>query len=168
MNLSKISSLKFKELTKSVKGRSNLTRLGIDASYTINGRGQGRLMFTTGGMAKLDKIFGEDKSKPFKLFIDQETQSLAFLLTEKGTYKLTGLARYRNLLTCHDLTEAFRQEMFYKMVESRNYSFLLVPIHIGKNEPDTQPLTIDKEKVEEPAKLTDNATPAKKRREKKQ
>ncbi|MFY9222245.1 MAG: hypothetical protein WAQ98_06240, partial [Blastocatellia bacterium] len=159
--------IKFKELGRSTKGRSNLTRLGIDASYTINSKGQGRLMFTTGGMAKLDKIFGEDKSKPFKLFIDEETQSLGFLLTEKGKYKLTGLASYRNLLTCHDLTEAFRQEMFYKMVESQNYSFILVPIHIAKNEPKTHPLTIDKEKVEESPKLTDNASPAKKAKGKK-
>lgn len=162
-----LSEMKFKELGRATKGRSNLTRLGIDASYTINARGQGRLMFTTGGMAKLDKIFGEDKSKPFKLFIDTETQCLAFLLTETGKYKFTGLARYRNLLTCQDLTEAFRQEMFYKMVESQNYSFILVPIHLAKNEPQTQPLTIETKKVEEPPKLTDNANPTKKARGKK-
>ncbi|MFY9221200.1 MAG: hypothetical protein WAQ98_00945 [Blastocatellia bacterium] len=163
MNLSKISNLKFKELTKSTRNRSGLL---VDATYTINSKGDARLRFTKQGMAKLDKIFGEDKSKPFKLFIDEETQSLAFLLTETGTYKLTGWLPDRNLLTYYNLSKVFTKEKLYMIVESENYSFLLLPTDL-LDEPETQPLTIETKKVEEPPKLTDNASPAKKPKGKK-
>lgn len=153
------------EFTKLEKDTDNRSRLSVDATYHINNKGKGTLRFTKNGMDKLTKIIGTDYIKLFDLYINKETQSLAFQVSETGKFKLSG-----STLIYENLSRAFRKEMKYIMVESPMYSFVLIPENIQPQQQspvEAQTPVAETEKVEEPASSIESPSPTKKARGKK-
>jgi hypothetical protein len=158
-------SIEFTKLERNSRGQGN-----ADATYHINAKGIGVLKFTSKGADKLEDLIGTDYKGLFNLYINKETQSLAFEFSERGRFKFSGLTKKfsKPTLSYNDLSKAFPKSMFYMIIESKKYTFILVPIDL-LNKPEAQPTTVETQAsgVEEPPKLTDNASPAKKAKGKK-
>lgn len=175
MNLSKMV---FKKLEQTEGFRK---KLSVDATYKIHAKGKGTLRFTSKGINKLEKDLGIDSKKQFNLYINEETQSLAFEISETGPFKLSGTGEKKSALCYRDLSRAFTKKMYYMIVPSESYSFVLVPEEIYSQlqsspvEPVETPATIETqapiaepkkakkvEKTEQPASSTQPPNPAKK------
>ena len=172
MNLTKMV---FKKLEQTVDFRK---RLSVDATYNISAEGKGTLRFTSRGIDKLEKDLGIDSKKQFNLYTNEETQSLAFEISETGPFKLSGPAEKKAALCYQDLSRAFTKKMDYMIVPSQNYSFVLVPeelyvqlqtatveepVAVETQEPVAETKKAKKaEKAEQPASSTQSPNPAKK------
>lgn len=175
MNLSKMV---FKKLEQTEGFRK---KLSVDATYNIHAKGKGTLRFTSKGINKLEKELGIDSKKQFNLYINEETQSLAFEISETGPFKLSGPAEKKSALCYQDLSRAFTKKMYYMIVQSESYSFVLVPEEIYsqlQSSPVETPATVETpapvaepkkakkaekaEKAEQPASSTQSPNPAKK------
>jgi hypothetical protein len=139
-------------------------KLEVDATYHINNEGRGILRFTLSGVEKLNKIARTDNSKMFKFFIDKETKSLAFRLTDEGLFKFSGLLNKGGRFSCRDLTNSITEKLGYLMKESKGFSFILEPV---KETAQGVSSTIEQEKVAETPTQMDVATSIKKARGKK-
>jgi len=181
MNLSKMV---FKKLEQTEGFRK---KLSVDATYNIHAKGKGTLRFTSKGINKLEKELGIDSKKQFNLHINEETQSLAFEISETGPFKLSGPGEKKSALCYRDLSRAFTKKMYYMIVPSESYSFVLVPEEIYSQlqsstvetpatvetpstiktqAPVAEPKKAKKaektEKAEQPASSTQSPNPAKK------
>lgn len=166
-------SMEFTKIEKTSRGEPN-----ADATYRISDKGIGRLKFSRKGADKLADIIGTDYNNLFNLYINKETQSLAFEISERGRFKFSGLTKKSPTptLSYNDLSKALPKPVFYMIMESKKYSFILTPTDL-LNKPEAQPAIVEtqtpaiesekSEKAEEPPKLTDNASPAKKAKGKK-
>ena len=139
-------------------------KLDVDATYHINNQGRGILRFTLNGVEKLNKIARTDNSKMFKFFIDKETKSLAFRLTDEGQFKFSALLNKGASFSCRDLTNSITEKLSYLVKESKGFSFILEPV---KENTQNVSSTIEQEKVAETLNQTDVPTTAKKTRGKK-
>lgn len=147
MNLSKMV---FKKLEQTVGFRK---RLSVDATYNISTEGKGTLRFTKKGIDKLEKQLGIDYKKQFNLHINEETQSLAFEISETGPFKLSGPGENKVALCYQDLSRAFTKKMDYMIVPSESYSFVLVPEEIYsqlQTETVEEPATVETQAPEKP------------------
>lgn len=166
-----LSGIEFTKLERETDKRS---RLSVDATYHINNKGKGTLRFTKNGIDKLIKIMGTDYSKLFDLYINKDTQCLAFQVSETGRFKLSGPAEQKITLIYEDLSKAFRKETNYMIIESPMYSFVLIPENMQAHQPshqqspvEAQPSVAETEKAEELASSTESPSPTKKARGKK-
>lgn len=168
------------EFTKLERDTDNGSRLSVDATYHINNKGKGTLRFTRNGRDKITKIIGTDHSKLFDLFINKETQCLAFQVSETGKFKLSGPSGEKITLIYENLSRAFRKETNYMLVESPVYDFVLIPETMYsqlQTTVQTQPETVqmqapvtEAEKTEEAQEVlgsTESSASAKKSRGKK-
>lgn len=173
MNLSKMV---FKKLEQTEGFRK---KLSVDATYNIHAKGKGTLRFTSKGINKLEKELGIDSKKQFNLHINEETQSLAFEISETGPFKLSGPEEKKAALCYQDLSKVFTKKMYYMIVPSESYSFVLVPEELYAQlqtatveEPVTveaQAPVVETKKAEESPSSTElsSPSPAKKARLKK-
>ena len=74
-----------------------------------------------------------DISKQFKLYIDEESLSLAFKQANDGEFRIVGIKDHRYLVTYKDLSNLINRNMNYMIEVSKEYSFVLVAIKEGEN-----------------------------------
>ena len=162
-----LGTMEFQELEKkSTNGR----RLLVDATYRRNSKGMGTLRFTKNGIEKIGKIIGEDHSQSFKLFINKETQSLAFQLSQTGKFRFSGLERNSHKLSYNDLSQVFSKEISYMIAQVQGYAFVLVPEELYAQlqtstveEPaavEAQPPVAETKKAEESPSSTESSSPS--------
>jgi len=139
-------------------------KLDVDATYHINNEDRGILRFTLNGVEKLNKIAATDNNKTFKFFIDKETNSLAFKLTDEGEFKLSGLLKEGGRFSCKDLTNSITEKLSYLLKESKEFTFILEPV---KENTQAISSTTEQEETVETTIQTDAPTTTKKARGKK-
>ncbi|MFY9221201.1 MAG: hypothetical protein WAQ98_00950 [Blastocatellia bacterium] len=164
MNLTKMV---FKKLEQTVNFRK---KLSVDATYNINAEGRGTLRFTRNGIDKLEKDLGIDYKKQFNLYTNEETQSLAFEISETGPFKLSGPEEKKAALCYQDLSKVFTKKMYYMIVPSESYSFVLVPEELYSQlqtatveEPvavEAQPPVVEAKKADESPSSTESPSPS--------
>ena len=171
--------MEFTKIAKTLRGEPD-----ADATYRIGQKGIGRLKFTRKGTDKLEDLIGADYKGLFNLYVNKETQSLAFEFSERGRFKFSGLTRKSPtpILSYNDLSKTLTKNMLYMIVESKKYSFILVPIDLLNNSEaqapviveaqptvvvEAQPPVVEAEKAEQPASSTESSSPAKKGKGKK-
>lgn len=126
----------FVKIEKTTQRGSN-----VDAIYRLNDKGIGTLRFTKEGTRKLNNIVGQDIKKAIELYIDRETKSLAFKLSESGQFKLSGV-RGIYTLSYSDINKEIRENVLYSMQDSSDYTFVLRPLtsdsHLTTSDSSTQ------------------------------
>jgi len=150
----------FVEIIKTTKDEG---KLDVDATYHVY-KGRGILRFTLNGVEKLNKIAATDNNKTFKFFIDKETKSLAFKLTDEGQFKFSGLLNEGGSLSCKDLTNSITEKLSYLLKQSKGFSFILEPV---KENTQVISSTTEQEETVESSTQTDAPTTTKKARGKK-
>jgi len=118
--------MKFIEIERTVKANSK----DVDAIYRISEKkGIGALRFTKKGSQVLQSTIKKlDTTKPFKIFIDKESHSLAFKQDEKGQFKLSHSKKQIYTLSYADLKKQIGTTTFYKLETSKDYTFILVAV----------------------------------------
>lgn len=147
-----------------VKTTNDQRKLDVDATYHVNNQGRGILRFTLNGVEKLNKIAATDNSKTFKFFIDKETKSLAFKLTNEGQFSFSGLLNKGGRFSCRDLTNSISEKLSYLLKELKGFSFILEPV---KENTEGVSQTIEQEEVVDTPNQADVPTTTKKPRGKK-